>query len=116
MKLLLDMGMAPRTAVYLNQLGHDAAHLRDRGQTKLSDQSIVGEAEQEGRIVVTFDLDFARIVALSAVGETFVDTLSLGAFHHGRGQCDPGQLVKCLRDRIASGCDSGRRSESHSDT
>lgn len=80
MKLLLDMGMAPRTAVYLSQLGHDAAHLRDRGQTKLSDQGIVGEAEQEGRVVVTFDLDFARIIALQRLARPSVVLFRLERF------------------------------------
>jgi predicted nuclease of predicted toxin-antitoxin system len=64
MKLLLDMGLAPRTATFLRQLGHDAVHLRDRGLQRLPDGEIVRLAEIEGRTIVTFDLDFARIIAL----------------------------------------------------
>jgi len=69
MKLLLDMGLAPRTADYLCRLGHDAMHLRNRGQEKLADQDVVRAADAEGRTVVTFDLDYARIIALQRLGK-----------------------------------------------
>jgi predicted nuclease of predicted toxin-antitoxin system len=72
MKLLLDMSLAPRTAVFLNQLGHDASHLRDRAFERLSDIEIVKLADSEQRVVVTFDLDFARIVALQRLARPSV--------------------------------------------
>jgi len=80
MKLLLDMGLAPRTADYLNQLGHDASHLRNRGQARLADHDIVREAEAEGRVVVTFDLDFARIIALQRLARPSVILFRLERF------------------------------------
>lgn len=80
MKLLLDMGLAPRTAVFLSQQGHDAVHLRSRGQATLSDEEITREAEREGRIVVTFDLDFARIIALQRLSQPSVILLRLERF------------------------------------
>jgi predicted nuclease of predicted toxin-antitoxin system len=82
MKLLLDMGLAPRTADHLRQLGHDAEHLRDRGQANLSDERIVREAEQEGRIVITFDLDFARIISIAKIGPALGGFVPLGAIHN----------------------------------
>jgi predicted nuclease of predicted toxin-antitoxin system len=78
MKLLLDMGLAPRTAVFLSQQGHDAVHLRSRGQATLSDEEITREAEREGRIVVTFD--FARIIALQRLSQPSVILLRLERF------------------------------------
>ncbi len=80
MKLLLDMGLAPRTADYLNQLGHDASHLRDRGQARLADHEIMREAEAEGRIVVTFDLDFARIIAIQRLARPSIILFRLERF------------------------------------
>ena len=80
MKLLLDMGLAPRTAEFLNQLGHDASHVRDRGMSKLSDYDIVRLAESEGRAVVTFDLDFARIVALQRLARPSIILFRLQQF------------------------------------
>lgn len=65
MKFLLDMGLGRTTALFLRTAGHDAVHLRDEGLQRLSDQDIVTKAIQEGRGVLTHDLDFGRIVVLS---------------------------------------------------
>lgn len=64
MKLLLDMGLAPRTADFLQALGHDADHIGKRGLPRLPDAEIMALAVREDRVVVTFDLDFSRIIAL----------------------------------------------------
>ena len=65
MRFLLDMGLAQRTAEYLRGHGYDAVHLRAQGLQRLSDESIVAKALAEGRVILTHDLDFRRIVALS---------------------------------------------------
>ncbi len=65
MKFLLDMGLARTTAVFLRDHGYDAVHLRDEGLQCLSDDRIIEKARQENRIILTHDLDFGRIVALS---------------------------------------------------
>lgn len=59
------MGLARRTAEFLRSQGYDAIHLRDQGLQRLSDAHIVEKAISEGRIILTHDLDFGRIVALS---------------------------------------------------
>jgi predicted nuclease of predicted toxin-antitoxin system len=80
MKLLLDMGLAPRTADYLRACGHDADHLGKRGLPKLSDQEIVLLAESEQRIIVTFDLDFSRLIALQRLAQPSIVLLRLEEF------------------------------------
>lgn len=65
MKFLLDMGLAQSTARYLEALGHDAVHLRDQGLQRLPDAPIIQKARTEGRIILTHDLDFSRLVAIS---------------------------------------------------
>lgn len=65
MKFLLDMGLARRTAHFLRANGYDAVHLRDEGLQRLPDEEIVQKAVAEARIILTHDLDFGRIVALS---------------------------------------------------
>jgi predicted nuclease of predicted toxin-antitoxin system len=65
MRFLLDMGLARSTAAYLRDQGHDAIHLRDQGLQKLDDNGIVAKPLHEERIILTHDLDFGRIVALS---------------------------------------------------
>jgi len=63
MRFLADMGLSPSTVAPLRQAGHDAVHLRDEGLQRLSDELIFEKARQEDRVVLTFDLDFAEIVA-----------------------------------------------------
>lgn len=64
MRLLLDMGPSPRTAEFLRANGHDALHLRDEGLERLPDPEIIRKATIEDRVIITFDLDFSRLVAL----------------------------------------------------
>lgn len=65
MKLLVDMGISPRTVEYLRSEGHDAVHLHEIGLYTLSDPKILELARGEGRIVLTHDLDFGELVAAS---------------------------------------------------
>jgi predicted nuclease of predicted toxin-antitoxin system len=80
MKLLLDMGLSPRTAEHLRGLGHDADHLGKRGLPKLADEEIMRLAESEGRAVVTFDLDFSRILAVQRLTQPSVILFRLEQF------------------------------------
>src|SRR5687767_7838017 len=72
MKFLLDMGLSPRTAGFLRSQGHDAVHLRDQNLSRLPDEQIITKAAQEQRVLVTFDLDFARLLALLRLAQPSV--------------------------------------------
>ena len=65
MRFLLDMGLARSTADFLRSQGHDAVHLREQGLQRLDDYGIVEKARAEDRVILTHDLDFGRIIALS---------------------------------------------------
>lgn len=66
MKFLADMGIAMRIVEWLRKRGYDAVHIREEGLYRLSDKEIFKKSINEGRIILTFDLDFGEIVALSA--------------------------------------------------
>ena len=59
------MCMDVRVASWLNSQGHDATHLRNEGLQRLPNGGVFEKAIAESRVVVTFDLDFGEIVALS---------------------------------------------------
>ena len=59
------MGVDIRVVRWLREKGHDATHLRDEGLQRMPNGEIFNKATSEGRIILTFDLDFAEIVALS---------------------------------------------------
>ena len=64
--------MDVRVASWLNSHGHDATHLRDEGLQRLPNGDIFEKAIAESRVIVTFDLDFGEIVALSKGRKTGV--------------------------------------------
>lgn len=65
MRFLADMGVSIRVVEWLRANGHDAVHLREGGFHRLPNGEIFAKASREERIVLTFDLDFGEIVALS---------------------------------------------------
>ncbi len=66
MRFLADMGVSVRVVEWLRKQQHDATHLREEGLQRLPNGEIFSKAIEENRIILTFDLDFAEIAALSA--------------------------------------------------
>ena len=77
MRFLLDMGLGRSTAIFLRTQGHDAVHLRDQGLQRMEDEEIVDKASNENRVIITHDLDFGRLIALSQNRMPSVITLRL---------------------------------------
>lgn len=80
MRLLLDMGLAARTAEFLRSRGHEAVHLREEQLQRWPDERIVAKALAENRVLVTFDLDFPRILALQQAAKPSVILFRLERF------------------------------------
>jgi len=64
-RFLADMGVHVRAVEWLRDKGHDAKHLRDEGLQRIPNGEIFEKAIAEGRVILTFDLDFGEIAALS---------------------------------------------------
>jgi predicted nuclease of predicted toxin-antitoxin system len=71
-RFLADMCVDVRIIKWLLQNGHDATHLRDQGLQRMPNGEIFEKAIREDRIVITFDLDFGEIAALTAGRPTSV--------------------------------------------
>ncbi len=65
MRFLADMGVS-MTVVQLRESGYDAVHLREEGLQRLPDPAIIEKARQEDRTLLTFDLDFSELRAVSS--------------------------------------------------
>jgi predicted nuclease of predicted toxin-antitoxin system len=65
MRFLADMGVSTKVVQWLRQNGYDAKHLRDEGLYRIPNGEIFTKAISENRVVMTFDLDFGEIIALS---------------------------------------------------
>jgi predicted nuclease of predicted toxin-antitoxin system len=64
-RFLADMCVDVRIVKWLRQNGHDATHLRDQGLHRIPNGDIFEKAIREDRVVITFDLDFGEIAALT---------------------------------------------------
>jgi len=65
MRFLADMGVSSRVVNWLRKSGHDAVHLRDENLQRMPNGLIFKKAIEENRIILTFDLDFGEITALT---------------------------------------------------
>lgn len=72
MRFLADMCVDVRIVKWLLQNGHDATHLRDQGLQRMPNGEIFEKAIREDRIIITFDLDFGEIAALTKSWRTSV--------------------------------------------
>jgi predicted nuclease of predicted toxin-antitoxin system len=95
MRFLADMGVALRIVEWLRADGHDAVHLRDEGLQRLPNGEIVEKAASEERVILTFDLDFGEIVALSRSRRVGVIVFRL---HNTRTPHVMDRLRKVLKD------------------
>lgn len=71
------MGGSPVTAQALRQEGYDAVHLIEERLERLPDPAILAKAQQEGRILLTFDLGFGELRAAGSEALPSVITFRL---------------------------------------
>lgn len=65
MRLVFDMNLTPNWVTWLSNRGLEAVHWESVGLRDATDVEIMGWAESESRVVVTNDLDFGQILALT---------------------------------------------------
>lgn len=75
MRLIADLHISPDTVKFLCSLGHDVVRVGEVLAPTSIDTSIVEFAAAEGRSILTQDLDFSAIIALS--GRSSPSVLSL---------------------------------------
>ena len=67
-RLIIDVNLPVALARCLREAGHDTLHLFERGQERLPDPDIFAVAGGKARVIVTCDLDFGALNALSRAG------------------------------------------------
>ncbi|MGO9122478.1 MAG: DUF5615 family PIN-like protein [Desulfomonilaceae bacterium] len=65
MKFLLDMPVSSLLLDVLRAHGHEGVHAHEIGMDRATDTELLETARIEGRILITADLDFPRLLALS---------------------------------------------------
>lgn len=64
-RILADMNISPKTVGILQQKGWDIVRVSSLLPVNTSDEEILNLAHREDRVVVTQDLDFSALLALS---------------------------------------------------
>ncbi|MEA5512989.1 DUF5615 family PIN-like protein [Nodularia sp. UHCC 0506] len=99
MRFLADMGISLRTVSWLRGDGYDVVHLRDEGLQRLPDDQILMKARAEGRILLTIDLDFAQLLAISGDSLPSVILFRLGNENYDAiNKCLTEVLRECQED------------------
>lgn len=75
MRIIADLHIAPRTVDHLRAAGHDVIRVCDALPITAPDTAIVEFAAENDRVILTQDLDFSAIIALS--GKSVPSLISL---------------------------------------
>lgn len=68
MNFLVDMPLSPDLAGWLRAQGHDAVHASELSLHQSPDEMILAAAAGQNRVIITADLDFPMLLAISRAG------------------------------------------------
>ena len=77
MKILADLHISPKTVLFLRNMGHDAVRVNEIMPPTSADKKIVETAINSNRVVLTQDLDFSEIIALSGKSQPSLISLRM---------------------------------------
>jgi predicted nuclease of predicted toxin-antitoxin system len=95
MRLLANMNISPLVVSDLRDLGWDILRVSDLLPANSPDDTVLKLARQEGRVSISQDLDFSRLLALAGFDSPSLITLRLT-------RSDPGAVCKRLREILPS--------------
>lgn len=72
MKLVLDMNMPEAWLEPLRSAGFEASHWSSLGPVKATDETILEHASQHGKVIITRDLDFGKLLSAGALARPSV--------------------------------------------
>lgn len=75
MKLIADMHISPATVAFVRSIGHDAIRVNNVLSASAADEDIISWAARNNWTILTQDLDFSALIALS--GKTSPSVISL---------------------------------------
>ena len=103
MRLLADVHISPGTVQFLNAIGHDVITVQSVLPSDALDRDIVETAPQLGRAVVTQDLGFSAILALTGASRPSIVSLRLSDPRVDSVNLRLQQVLPDLQDDVATG-------------
>ncbi len=98
MRFLLDMPVSFLLLDVLKAHGHEGVHAHQIGKDRAPDDELLEIARREGRVIITADLDFPRLMALSLVAGPGL-ILFRGGNYSDR---EMGELLARVLDRVSA--------------
>lgn len=112
MKFLVDMNLSPGWVTSLTNAGWDAKHWSQLGQADASDQEILRYAAANDYVVITHDLDFGAILAITHgkkpsvvqiratdISPQSIAAQTINALRHVQADLEAGALLTIEADR-----------------
>lgn len=78
MKFFADMGISQHTVGWLQDQGYDVVHAREVEMQRAPDEKILTRTREEERVLLTLDLDFGYLMAISSAKLPSVAIFRLG--------------------------------------
>jgi predicted nuclease of predicted toxin-antitoxin system len=113
MKLLVDMNLSPQWIPFLRDAGWEATHWSDVGKAEAGDAEIMAYAAAHDYVVVTHDLDFGAILAVTHgkkpsvvqirsedVSPKIIGRQTVAALRHVQRELEAGALLTIESERI----------------
>jgi len=98
------MNISPRTVSALQRWGWDVVRVSDSLPATATDLQILGYAREHGRVVVTQDLDFSTLLALSGHGQPSLITVRLATSDPDTVSLRLGEVLRQYEREIFAGC------------
>lgn len=102
-RLLLDQGLPRSAARLLADQGIDVHHVADIGYSRATDEEITALALELGRVIVTLDSDFHRLLAISGADRPSAIRIR----REGLGGPEAATLIAHLLEQLAEELEHG---------
>jgi predicted nuclease of predicted toxin-antitoxin system len=103
-QLLADMNISPQTVTFLQQQGWDIIRVSEVLPATASDSEILEFARREERVIVTQDLDFSTLLALSGYNQPSLITLRLLASDPDTVNQKLIEVLPTIKQELEEGC------------
>jgi predicted nuclease of predicted toxin-antitoxin system len=103
-RLLADLHISPSTVAYLRTLGHDVVRVDAILPNTAADEEIVAAARAADRSILTQDLDFSAIIALSGARSPSLVTLRLASSRVPYVNEVLARALPLIEEDLAQGC------------
>ena len=103
MKIKLDENLDVRLTEPLREAGHDATTVTAQGFSGLDGEALLALCKEEGRILVTFDLDFSNVLRYPPDESPGLVVLRAANKHFVTGRILVETLVNALRAEMPTG-------------